>query len=358
MLLLIILNFTLPGVLSQGDIIFYYDARSLGLGGNTTVLENNFNPATIGLIDNIQVKFSGFLYEGTEKRGLRVYDSYGNNIGISTVSVCQTSFLDFGPACIIVPIEFFRLGVKHYRVVDFEYYFNHTYRDDFYQIIKIVDNKYNGAANALAPMVGTIYKGISIGLEGDFIYGSINNELKTIYPIAEDSIWRDSKNLSGNTFKCGIIYVPSPFIRIAYFFENKFKVFAKSDTFEYPVCHNVGFYYQPPYRIPTKFTVEVNYKLWNEAIYSYKFGVEHTFLYNYAVRYGFCLYPDYNQPAIWTTNLTLGLGGQFKNYYFDVGFALGKRDYANTDFGGLGIEEKYIFDETNIHYILSFGFKL
>ncbi|MEO0095893.1 MAG: hypothetical protein ABIL18_06820 [candidate division WOR-3 bacterium] len=358
MLLLLILNFTLPGVSSQGDFVYYYDARSLGVGGNTTILENGLNPATIGLSEKIQINFSGFLYEGTEKRGLRVYDSYGNNIGISTVSVCQTSFLDLGPASVIVPIKFFSLGVKHYRMYDFRYYFNQTYRDNFYQIVKIVDNKYTGAVNALAPMVGVSYKGVSMGFESDFIYGAINNELKTIYPAAEDSIKRDSKNLSGTGFKFGIMYAPSLYIRIAYFLENKFKVFAESDTFEYPMGHNIGFYYQPPYRIPTKFAMEINYKMWDEAIYFYKFGVEHTVLYNYAVRYGFCLYPDYNQNAIWTTNLTLGLGGQFKNYCFDVGFSLGKRDYANTDFGGLGIEEKYIFDETNIHYILSFGFKL
>ncbi len=357
-LLLFVLNFTIPGVSSQGDVVFYYDARSLGLGGNTTVLENSLNPATIGLSEKIQINISGFLYEGTEKRGLRVYDSYGNNIGISTVSVCHTSFLDFGPASIIVPIKFFRLGVKHYRMYDFNYYFNHTYRDNFYQIIKIVDNTYSGAVNTLAPLMGINYKGLSIGIENDFVYGSTNSELKTIYPTAEDSIKRDSKNLSGNGFKCGVIYAPSFYIRIAYFFENKFNVFAENDTFEYPVGHNIGFHYQPPYRIPTKFVLEVNYKMWNEAIYCYKFGVEHTILYNYAVRYGFCLYPDYNQPAVWMTNLTLGLGGQFKNYYFDVGFSFGKRDYANTDFGGLGIEEKYIFDETNIHYILSLGLNL
>uniref|UniRef100_A0A7V0Z651 Uncharacterized protein n=1 Tax=candidate division WOR-3 bacterium TaxID=2052148 RepID=A0A7V0Z651_UNCW3 len=358
MLLFFIVNFTLPGVSYQGDPVFYYDARSLGLGGNGTVIENTFNPATICLSEKIQLKLSGFLYEGTEKRGLRVYDSYGNNIGISTFSVCQTSFLDLGPASLVVPIKILRFGLKNYRMYDFSYYFHHTYRDYFYQIIKTVDNTYDGALNSLAPMLGISYKGVNIGLENDFMYGSIKSELKTFYPSAEDSIKSNKKNLSGNGFKAGIIYAPSIYVRVAYFFENKFEVSVENEKIEYPVCHNAGFYYQPPYHIPTKFVIEFNYRSWDKPIYCYKFGVEHTVLYNYSLRYGFSLYPDYNQPAVWTTNITLGLGGQFKNYDFDVGLSFGKRDYANTDFGGLGIEEKYIFDETNIHYILSFGFKL
>lgn len=358
MILLFILNFTLPGVSTRGDVLFYYDARSLGLGGNTTVLENNLNPASTCLNDRAQLNLGGLLFRGMEKRGLRVYDSYGNNIGISTISTNQINNLDFAPVSFIIPIKILRAGVKHYKFYDFGYYFSHTYRDYYYQVIKTVDNSYTGALNGIAPVIGLNYKFVNFGFESDIIYGSTKKELKTFYPAGEDSVKSISHNFSGNTFKFGCIFSPSVHFRLGYLYENNFEVIDGDVTLSYPVAHNIGIYYQPPHRIPTKFVAELNYELWDDPIFCYKFGIEHTILYAYSLRYGFCLLPDYNQNAIWTTIFTLGLGANFKNYYFDFGFAFGKRDYANTDFGGLGIEEKYIFDETQNHFILSFGFKL
>jgi len=358
MLLLLLLNFTLPGVLTYGDRIFYYDARSLSLGGNLTVLENNINPASSGLSDKIQFNFSGFLYAGTEKRGLRVYDSYGNNIGIATISINHTTEHNFAPAGFIMPVKIFRFGLRYYRFQDFNYLYHYDYRDDFYQITRTVDNVYSGSLNSIAPLIGINFKGINIGVEQGFIYGAIKSDLKILYPQGEDSITSISHNLSGNNTKIGFIFAPSLHLRFAYYYNNILRVTDKDDSLSYPARHNFGVYYQPPHRVPTKFVAEVDYELWNEPVFIYKFGVEHTILYNYYLRYGFCIFPDYIEPAIWTTNLTIGFGVQLKNYYFDAGLAYGKRDYANTDFGGLGIKEKYIFDETQNYFLLSFGFKL
>ncbi|MGB9721348.1 MAG: hypothetical protein ACPL28_07730 [bacterium] len=358
MLILFLINFTLPGVLDRGDRIFYYDARSLGLGGNITVLENSINPASCGLTEKVQFIISGFLFSGTEKRGLRVYDSYGNNIGTSTISVNRTTEPDFTPAGLVMPLKFFRFGLKYYRVQDFNYLYHYDYRDDFYQIVKTVDNTYSGSLNSIAPFLGISYKGISIGLEQAFIYGAIVEELKTLFPEGEDSITNISYNLSGDNTKLGFMFAPSINFAFAYYYCDKLLVSDNDNSLNYPASHNFGILYQPPHRVPTKFVAEIDYELWNKPILVYKFGVEHTVLYNYFLRYGFCIFPDYNEPAIWTTNLTLGFGGQLRNYFFDLGYAFGKRDYANTDFGGLGIEKKYIFDETQNYFIFSFGFKI
>ncbi|MCX7995268.1 MAG: hypothetical protein N3A65_05815 [candidate division WOR-3 bacterium] len=359
MVLLFLIGFTLPGVTTCGDVVFYYDARSLGLAGNTTILENNLNPASICLADRLYIYAGGVLFEGREKRGLRVYDSYGNNIGISTIAVNQTSKFDLAPLGVVVPVKLLRFRLNHYELYDFDYYFHKNYRDDFYQIVKIVDDSYRGGLKSISPGIGLNYKFLNIGLEYDFVYGRVERELRTYYPhTGVDSIRTLKRNFSGTSFKCGVILKPLSHFRLAYFFENSFELFDESDTLIYPTGHNFGFFYQPPHRVPTRFLAEMNYKLWDRAIFFYKFAVEHTLLINYAIRYGFCLFPDYNQPAVWSTNLTLGLGGNFKNYCFDFGFALGKRDYTNTDFGGLGIEGKQIFDEVHNHFLLSFGFRL
>lgn len=358
MFLLIILNFTLPGVLHNGDRIFFYDARSLGLGGNLTVLENNLNPASSGLVDSPCFNFNGILYTGTEKRGLRVYDDYGNNIGIATISINRTSDLAVEPAGFLLPIKFIRFGVKYYRYQDFNYHYNYDYRDDFYQIIKTVDNLYTGSLNSIAPLVGINFKGINIGVEQGFIFGETEQDLKTLFPQGEDSITNIKQNWSGNNTKFGLIFSPTSHFRIGYYYVHKADVTSDTESVYFPTCHNFGAYYQPPHRVPTKFIAEIDYELWDEPFLIYKFGVEHTILYKYHLRYGFCIFPDYVEPAIWTTNITLGFGGQTGNYYFDIGYAFGKRDYTNTDFGGLGIENKYIFDETQNYILLSFGFKL
>ena len=83
MLLLFLFGLTLPGVSSQGDRIFYRDARSLSLGGVSIVLEIPDNPASMGMVNEKSVFVSGMLVTQNERRGLRVYDSYGNNIGIT-----------------------------------------------------------------------------------------------------------------------------------------------------------------------------------------------------------------------------------------------------------------------------------
>ncbi|MEO0206056.1 MAG: hypothetical protein ABIL22_05220 [candidate division WOR-3 bacterium] len=257
-----------------------------------------------------------------------------------------------------MPVRSLRFGLKYYRIQDFNYLYHYDYRDDFYQIIKTVDNRYYGSLNAIAPFLGISYKGISIGVEQAFIYGAITKELKTLFPEGEDSVTSISWNSSGDNTKIGLMFAPSINFAFGYYYRHKFAVSDGLGSLDYPVSHNFGIFYQPPHRVPTKFVAEVDYELWNEPIFVYKFGVEHRILYNYFLRYGFCIFPDCNEPAIWTTNLTLGFGGQVRNYFFDVGFAYGKRDYENTDFGGFDLDKNYIFDETQNHFIFSFGFKI
>jgi hypothetical protein len=113
--------------------------------------------------------------------------------------------------------------------------------------------------------------------------------------------------------------------------------------------------YGPPGKVPTKFVAQVDMEMWDENIFSYKFGVEHMILNRYRLRYGFCIFPDYEQPVIWTTNLTVGFGIVSERYMLDIGYGYGKRDYQAFDFETFDVGNNYRFDETTNNLLISAG---
>ncbi len=354
----LLVNFTLPGVNSQGDRVYYGGANSLGLGGISVVLENGDNPAGIGLSERISFYSSGLLYSGVEKRGLRVYDSYGNNIGVSTVVNNHIRSISPGPVVLIFPLKSLRFGVRYHILWDFTYFYYFEYRDDFYQITKIIRDDYNGGISSVAPIISLSNRYLKAGIEECLLYGKISKEFKILFPGGSDSITHKEYSLTGRQTKCGLILTPFINLSLGYSYARRHKLKGYSETLVYPESHTAGISYQPPGRIPTKFLAEIRYERWDKPIYIYKFGIEHTIIYKHKLRYGFCLFPDYNIPAVWMTNLTIGFGTSVKNFTFDIGLGYGKRDYANTDFGGLNLSEKYIFDETLCPLVFSVGILL
>lgn len=353
-LLLLLISLTLPGAVNQGDRIFYFDARSLALGGVSTILENGDNPASLGFINEPLLSFSGLMVNAIEKRGLRVYDSYGNNIGIATVSNNISVHTTLGANVIVFPFKFLRLGIKYYPLWDFNYYYYYEYRDDFYQITKIVEDSYDGNIHTISPVLGLTYRFINFGIEQDFLLGKKNSESKVIIPNEADSIKQNEFYYSGKRMKLGLMIATALHLRLSYNFSNEYILESKTgEDLIYPYSHSVGFLYQPPALVPTKFVVQVEYETWQEPIFIYKFGVEHTILTKYALRYGFSIYPDYTESAIWTTVLTFGFGLQSGRYNVDVGFSYDKRDYFSSDFSNLKAAENLNFNESTKHLLLS-----
>jgi hypothetical protein len=359
-LILLIFNLTLPGVNQQGDRIFYFDARSLALGGVSDVLENGDNPAAIGMARDLMFFTTAEMITGNERRGLRVYDSYGNNIGISTISNNTFSDVTFSTSSIIFPlIEFLHVGIKYYPLWDFYYFYHYDYRDDFYQITKIVEDNYNGNVYSFAPVIAFHYKFLNVGIQENFFFGKKTEEHKLIIPETADSITENETKYGGKTTKLGLLISPDIHLRLSYACSFKYKLDSEgSENLFYPQSHSFGFFYQPPSRIPTKFVAEVMYEKWDEPILIYKFGFEHSILRHWDLRYGFCTFPNYCQTSIWTTVLTLGFGRKTERYYFDLGFGYGKRDYLSSEFGGLGCEQNFNFDECLGHFLLSGGISL
>ena len=353
MLLIFLLSLTLPGISYQGDRIFYHDARSLALGGVSIILENSENPASMALIDRIALNLSGWVVVQNERRGLRVYDSFGNNIGISTLSNNTYTNIFAGPSAVIIPWKMVRVGLQYAPIWDYNYYYYHEHRDDFYQITRIEEQSYDGYVHALSPMLSFTYKFLSIGVQGSFITGTLRSEDKLIIPQIADTIHQEETNFSSNKAKIGLAFFPSLNFRMAYTFQQEYEL--EEIGFTYPTAHSFAVMYGPPGKIPTKFVAQVDMEMWDENIFSYKFGVEHLILSRYRLRYGFCIFPDYEQPVIWTTNLTVGFGITTEKYVFDIGYSYGKRDYQASDFDLIDVDNDYRFDETTNNLLISTG---
>lgn len=360
MILLLLVQLTLPGIVHQGDRVFFHDARSCALGGITLVLEHSPNPATMGLIQHPSVFVSGGITFFNEKRGLRVYDSYGNNIGISTVTNTSSALASPSACSFVFPFHFLRTGVQFSPVWDYNYSFYREFRDDFYQITRILDQQFSGHTYGVSPMIGISYSWIHAGVMQRFMYGIKNFKEVINYTNGPDSVTTSECDLNGTSTQCGIMLSPGIHIRLSYMYQVSYilenNATMVNDTF--PESHGIGFMYQPPGRIPTRFFGQVQYEPWDDPLFLYKVGVEHTLLNTYVLRYGFCLYPDYAQTSIWTTVLTIGFGIQHEHFLVDIGYAYGKRDYATANYSTLGDTENLLFDESMSNLALTFTARL
>lgn len=353
MLILLIINLTLPGISSQGDRLFYHDARSLGLGGVSIILEHPSNPAMMGLITSPSLYVSGWSTVQNERRGLRVYDSFGNNIGIRTVTNNTSTNVSAGPSTLVFPFRMLRLGLQYAPVWDYNYYYHYEQRDDFYQLIRTDERTYKGYAYSLTPLLGFQYKIFSIGVAYSILRGTWSGEDRVIIPGIEDSVDVEETEFDGSRFKVGCTIAPSLNIRVGYTYRAEYDL--TDAGFSYPDAHALAIMYQPPGRIPTKFVGQVELEMWDEEILIYKVGVEHMIMGRYALRYGFCIFPDYEERAIWTTNLTVGFGASMGRFSLDIGYGYGKRDYLNSDFQTFDVGTNYRFDEATHNFQVTTG---
>jgi hypothetical protein len=358
MLILFILHLTLPGINFQGDRVTYVDARSFALGNVSSVLTCGTNPAAYGLTRSISLEITPIIIQFNEQRGLRVYDSYGNNIGISTLTSNNNLILDIAQASLVLPFKSLRLGLDYRRQWDFNYYFQQEFRDDFYILTKTETQEYSGGIFSLSPCLTCSYKFFHIGFSADIFLGSTNYEFIAQNLYKPDSTFQTEENYQGQVFRLGFLIDPGRHFRLAYIYSPAYSIEQESasNNLDYPICHTLGVFYQPPSRILTRIMAEITRESWSEPILLYKLGVEHTIIERYALRYGFSVFPDYEQPCIWTTAMSLGFGIELGKAYIDLAYSYAKRDYSSDDYLDLGITNTLEFDETTLTFLLSAGF--
>ncbi len=360
MIIIYLFYLTLPGVNSQGDRFYYTDAPSLSLGGVTSVLKTGSNPACLGLIDRLYVSITPAFTLTNERRGLRVYDSYGNNMGISTITNSTHASIDLAAGLAVFPLKGLRIGFQYSPMWDFDYYFRREYRDDFYQLTKTEIHEYDGSIYSLAPVVCFSCRLFSVGIKEHFILGKTHSNITITGPNLPDSVNVQENTCEGKATSVGILVFANQHFALAYVYLTKHTLKEKenSPSFDYPATHTIGCYYQPAARIPTRFFGEFSRETWLTSINIYKAGIEHKFASKYAIRYGFCVFPNYEQTAVWTTVLSIGFGLQIERLHFNLGYSYAKRDYTSSDFDRLNNLSNLQFDESTSTILMSLGFTL
>lgn len=358
MTILLALFFTLPGVNYMGDRVYYADGRSLSLGGIGSVIEFGKNPAAFCFTDRITGSITPSYIKNDEHRGLRVYDSYGNNIGTSTITNNIDHNIGIAASSIILPIKNLRIGFQYSPLWSFDYYYRREYRDDFYQLFRTETHEYTGSVYSLSPVLSFSYNIISIGFRQDFIIGSKDVMITVIRPDLPDSIVQQNNSYEGKATRAGIVFSPNKHFAIGYSYVIEYSVEDKQtgSNLDYPAAHAIGFFYQPAARIPSKFYGEFSRELWTHAINIFKVGIEHTVARDYSIRYGFCIFPDYEQTAVWTTVLTVGGGYRAQRFHFDIAYSYSKRDYSSNDFAALEDLGNIQIDESSSIFLTSLSF--
>jgi hypothetical protein len=355
-LLFFLIQLTLTGSTQHGDRVYFYDAQSLALGGISAVLEQGKNPACLGLNDNISVSLSAGFVHANEKRGLRVYDAYGNNMGVSTIANNSYSIPQWTGSSVSVPFKFARIGLKYFPVYDFNYRYYREYRDDFYQIIKTEEYKITGNVFAIVPTFSLTYKYISVGVGERFLYGKRSTDYTIVQQNGTDSLSTEENTYDGTATAFGIIVHPSVHFRFAY--TNTLRHTVDSETtgsrFTVPSTHVFGMMLRPPGMIPTALMCEIEYEHRQNPVWKYKVGAEHLLRGRYWMRYGFCVFQDYGQTTIWTTVLTLGAGLQFDHLSCSIGYGYGRRNFSSAHYPSLlPIDEFVLFDESSSNLLVS-----
>jgi hypothetical protein len=195
--LFLILFLSLPGVNNLGDRIYYTDGRSLSLGGISSLTSSGNNPACLCLIDRISLSITPSYARMSEHRGLRVYDSYGNNIGVSTISKITDGNIGIAAGSALIPIKGFRVGFQYSPLWTFDYYYRREYRDDFFQLFKVETHEYTGSLYSLAPALSFAYKFLSIGIREDFIQGKKDALITIVEPDLPDSVIQLNNSYEG-----------------------------------------------------------------------------------------------------------------------------------------------------------------
>jgi hypothetical protein len=351
---------TLPGISNQGDRIYYTDARSLSLGSISSLSATGQNPALTCQVKRFSVSFTSLYNRASEQQGLRVYDSYGNNIGISTISDNTKARVGIGSAAIVLPFKMIRIGFLYNPLWDFHYYFHREYRDDFYQLTRTETRDHQGLLYSLAPMLSVSYKFLSIGVREDFIRGDKNALVTIAEPNLPDSIFQQDDEYEGKTTVLGLAILPNKHLSLVYSYIAEYTVESSSSNTEmlYPESHTIGFFYQPGARIPTRIYGEYCREIWAEPINIYKIGIEHTVAQDYALRYGFCVFPDYAQDAVWTSVFTVGGGYNTVRFRLDIAYSFSKRDYSGDDFSALEELGNTRLTESTSIFMVSLGFTL
>ncbi|MBS4015416.1 MAG: hypothetical protein KGZ86_03165 [Candidatus Latescibacteria bacterium] len=319
-----------------GRRLSYTDATGLALAGVELFEPNVFwsNPLSKSFAKPVLTASYkvGIL---SERRTVKIYDSFDNTIG--EVAIAENSFSrgDLGNLYFLMPFDFMNLSVGIRPQYSFDYYFYREYRDDFYTKVGETRLKTTGKVYNTSIMIGRQFmEKFGIGAGVNYYFGSRNY-------FYHDSILNGnvvnadtSGSPNGIGFTAGFSVQPLERLLINLTYQSSAKLnnfIDEAVDVKYPDLYKLNVSYLAAGEIPTKLGLAVQYSDWQtidpifDKTVEVGFGVEHLLLNNVALRYGFRFEPSFTAPVVHNGAVSLGWGFTLGIVKIDAGAEIGRR---------------------------------
>lgn len=334
-LLLTILQATVPTDWYYGRKINYTGAQSVGLSGNelfkSTIYFSNPLAKNIG---KMQLAFSydfGFLQERWTKQ---VFDQFDNTLGELAFAENLFTRGNLGNLSFLYPMKYMNISANLQPQYDYSYYFYREFRDDFYAKIGEEELKITGTTYNASLMVGKEFaKKFGVGAGFNYYFGS---RKYSYHDSIVNGLVIDAETTGSPTgvgFTAGISAMPIDRLLIHFDYQSgtNLKKWSSDSSKKYPGSFNLAVSYLAAGEIPTKIGITAQYINWNVLQNTYRktvevgLGVEHTMLNSVALRYGFRFEPSFVPPTVHQGSLSFGWGFMIGNVHIDMGADIKRR---------------------------------
>ena len=365
-ILLVFVSFVLFGGIAEatnyGNFNFVLDASMNGVGDVWVV--STANPGYF--LQNAQVLVVGSLLMPTERRSKRVFDSFDNTVGNTTVA--DNTYFLAGPYTFSfrIPKNMLQIGFDFFPILAGKYSYENTERDEFYRVILTENETVDLNGFSFTPNIGFKYKWIGIGggvriIRGNDVYNYEH------YTDTDTTINHSNYSIKGNGYYGGLTLSPIKNLTIGFVYGTAIKI--SKDTvadINYPEQYAFGIDYFFPGPLPAKIYFQLSYIPWSvltkdgvkenlDNVESFHFGVEHLLTSNILIRLGYMYSNIYANSSLTRGTYTFGLGYRAGLNELGFGFNFSGLSYKGDELNlGTGLNDLY-FDETST--LLSLTYK-
>jgi hypothetical protein len=336
LMMFIIAQASMPVDWYYGRRLSYTDATALALAGVELFEPNVYwsNPLSKSFAKPV-LTASYKIGIISERRTVKIYDSFDNTIGEVAIADNSSSRGDIGNVYFLMPFKFMNLSIGIRPQYSYDYYYYQEYRDDFYTKVGETQLKTIGRVYNTTLMAGRqLMERFGIGAGINYYFGERNYYYHD--SILDGNVVNadTSGSPSGIGFTAGFSVQPLEQLLINFTYQSQVKLNNFIDnitTLKYPDLYKLNVSYLAAGEIPTKLGLLIQYSNWNTIHDNFNetieigVGVEHTMLNSVALRYGFRLEPSFATPVVHNGAVSLGWGFMIGIVKIDVSSEIGRR---------------------------------
>ena len=353
----------LPEVMQWGSQYPSTSARALGMG-NSDFLDPSpagtlINPALLGLSDNgLCFSLSGGVYRMTERRSVKVYDSFGSAMGES-----ETAFNDLidmfcsSAAVSVKGVEWLpaslAISAGFRRPNTFDYDYHRINRNDYYVKTGEESLEISGGINELGTSLAfSPTETFTFGLGFSYSFGSRNQRWEETFsdPVIPDVLEEINTDISSASIRGGLLVDVFDRVSILAGVEKPmfYEISGDEETdVSFPIKLTIGGIYVPGNQLRTRFSGGAYWSSDNTAeldgvslelknSWGVSAGVEHFFPGGPAGRFGFRYDRSPQSQSLDAISFTAGIGTAVaENYLLDFGFSFSPRKWRTTSISNL-----------------------